>query len=151
MQFLQGLIFWLWGYQDGRDSMGLGIGHTSLLGHVFLDWVRLSRQRVQALVGGRRQRQPQQLYVPLLQYNHYDDEVGCELSCCISEKGLVPRGTNPYCSTTIGAYGTTECASSYAAADASHRRDTASTGRLVRVCISFGVRHSDVFIQPQRA
>lgn len=48
---------------------------------LFLDLVRLSRQRVKALVGGRRQRQPQQqpqqLYVPLLQYDQYDDEVRC--------------------------------------------------------------------------
>jgi hypothetical protein len=48
---------------------------------LFLDLVRLSRQRVKALVGGRRQRQPQQqpqqLYVPLLQYDRYDDEVRC--------------------------------------------------------------------------
>lgn len=51
---------------------------------LFLDLVRLSRQRVKALVGGRQhtQRQPQQqqeqrdLYVPLLQYDQYDDEVG---------------------------------------------------------------------------
>ena len=132
--------------------MDLGIGDTSLLGHVFLDLVRLSRLRVQALVGGRRQRQPQQpqqLYVPLLQYNHYVDEVRCELSCSISEKGL--HGVQTHIVQQRLVHGTTECASSHAAADASHRRDTASTGRLFRARISFGVHRSDVFIQPQRA
>jgi hypothetical protein len=66
---------------------------------LFLDLVRLSRQRVKALVGGRWQRQqqqPQQLYVPLLQYDQYDDEVRCAVRQSVSLRYIrckeTPRG-----------------------------------------------------------
>jgi hypothetical protein len=57
---------------------------------LFLDLVRMSRQRVKALVAGRRarravqplaQQQQQLLQMPLL-YDEYDDQVGPR-SCCV--------------------------------------------------------------------
>jgi hypothetical protein len=64
---------------------------------LFLDLVRMSRQRVKALVAGRRarravqpahQQQEQQLQMPLLLYDEYDDQVAFEPHCEVWDHGI---------------------------------------------------------------